>query len=83
MDNQEPLREPLNVWALKPWWCQPWSIVLTTLGAILGSWFLGHRLWITLLVAIPMLTWMIFFVGVYPGLLQKLYEQERLNPPTP
>jgi hypothetical protein len=62
-----------SVWHYKPWWCQPWSIVLTAIVLISTSWLLFHLIWITLLVAIPVLAWMIFFVGIYPRLyLQSL-----------
>lgn len=58
-----------NIWQHKPWWCQPWSIVLTGMGLIGGSWLLLHRIWLTGLVAVPVLTWMGFFLLVYPRLL--------------
>ncbi|MEX1323347.1 MAG: DUF6737 family protein, partial [Synechococcaceae cyanobacterium] len=32
---------------MKPWWCQPWSIVLTGLSGIGASWLVLHRWWIT------------------------------------
>jgi membrane protein YdbS with pleckstrin-like domain len=68
-----PPSPPPSVWQLKPWWCQPWSIVLTTIALISASWFPFHLWWITALVALPVLTWMIFFVGIYPRLyLQSL-----------
>jgi hypothetical protein len=40
-------------------------------GAILigGSWWVSQRIWPTVLVAIPVLTWMAFFLGVYPRLV--------------
>jgi hypothetical protein len=58
-----------SVWQHKPWWCQPWSIILTAASLIGGSWLLLHRVWVTGLVAVPVLTWMIFFVGIYPKLM--------------
>lgn len=61
--------KPMNVWNYKPWWCQPWSIVLTSAILIGGSWWVGQRIWLTGLVAIPVLTWMAFFLGVYPRLV--------------
>ena len=69
---------PSSVWQLKPWWCQPWSIVLTGLVLIGGSWFLLHRWWLTLIVAVPVGTWMGFFTLIYPGLVKEagLSEQE-------
>jgi hypothetical protein len=63
-----------SVWHYKPWWCQPWSILLTGTTLISGSWVLLHTLWITILVAVPVLTWMIFFVGVYPRLFLQMQE---------
>jgi hypothetical protein len=61
---------PPTVWSYKPWWCQPWSILLTGNSLIIGSWVLFQRIWVTALVAIPILTWMGFFLLVYPRLLQ-------------
>ncbi|NJR40418.1 MAG: hypothetical protein HC781_18300 [Leptolyngbyaceae cyanobacterium CSU_1_4] len=74
-----------SVWHYKPWWCQPWSILLTGTTLISGSWVLLHTLWITLLVAVPILTWMIFFVGVYPRLFLQMQEnsgnsENEINP---
>jgi hypothetical protein len=60
---------PISVWQLKPWWCQPWSIVLTGIVLIAGSWLLLHRWWFTLMVALPVGTWMGFFVLLWPRLV--------------
>ncbi len=57
-----------SIWNYKPWWCQPWSIILTGISLIGGSWLLLHNLWITIVVAIPVLTWMIYFVVIFPRL---------------
>lgn len=58
-----------TVWDYKPWWCQPWSILLTGLGLIAASWFVVHRVWLTVLVAIPLSAWMGYFVLVFPRLV--------------
>lgn len=69
---------PLSVWSYKPWWCQPWSIVLTGSSLILGSWLLLNRYWITGIVAMPVLAWMGFFLLLWPramhhsGMLEEL-----------
>ncbi|WP_009632959.1 DUF6737 family protein [Synechocystis sp. PCC 7509] len=55
-----------SIWDYKPWWCQPWSIILTSILLISGSWVLLSKLWVTILVAIPVLTWMIYFVVIFP-----------------
>jgi hypothetical protein len=52
-------------WSLKPWWCQPWSILLTGVTAIGMSWWGLHRWWITLpLAAVVLLWWGLFLVLV-------------------
>lgn len=58
-----------SVWDYKPWWCQPWSIILTGISLISGSWLLLSNLWITIFVAIPVLIWMIYFVLIFPKLM--------------
>jgi hypothetical protein len=65
-----PEANPPTVWSYKPWWCQPWSILLTGSSLILGSWGLFNRLWVTVIVAMPMLAWMGFFILVYPQLIR-------------
>jgi len=57
------------VWDYKPWWCQPWSILLTGISIIGGSWLLFHRYWVTAIVAVPILIWMGFFLLLYPRLV--------------
>ena len=69
------MNEPsINIWNYKPWWCQPWSIFLTGIGLISGSWFLLQLVWVTVLVAIPVLTWMGFFLIVYPKVVVRSSE---------
>ncbi len=63
--------KPASVWTHKPWWCQPWSILLTGSLLIGGSWGLTRTIWLTVIVAIPVLTWMGFFLLVYPRLMMQ------------
>ncbi|MEB3218657.1 MAG: DUF6737 family protein [Nostocales cyanobacterium 94392] len=69
----------LNVWQYKPWWCQPWSILLTGTTLIAGSWLLFHKVWLTILVSIPLLTWMSFFLLIYPKVFMKMIREERIG----
>ena len=72
MSNQQSAQADqrrLSPWQLKPWWCQPWSILLTGVVIITGSWLLFHWIWLTALVTVPILTWMGYFLLVYPKLL--------------
>jgi hypothetical protein len=56
-----------SIWQAKPWWCQPWSIVLTGVVIVAASWLLLHRLWITLPVMSVILLWWIVFLAVVPA----------------
>ncbi|MGC9502620.1 DUF6737 family protein [Baaleninema sp.] len=60
-----------NIWKYKPWWCQPWSILLTGIAIIAGSWLMFHRFWLTGLVAVPILVWMAYFLLLFPRLVAK------------
>ena len=64
--NQQLMSEmPSSIWQTKPWWCQPWSILLTGVAIPTASWLLLHRLWITLpIVGAIALWWLLFLVFV-------------------
>jgi hypothetical protein len=62
-------QKPISPWNYKPWWCQPWSIVLTGITLISGSWLLFKTIWLTILVSIPIVIWMGFFVLFWPQLM--------------
>ena len=69
MPESAELQRSKTVWDYKPWWCQPWSILLTGVGIITGSWVLMHSRCITVLVDVPILLWMGYFLLVYPQLV--------------
>lgn len=62
MDNTNP-----SIWEVKPWWCQPWSIILTGLAIPTGSWLLLHLWWITLPVVAVIVVWWVLFLGIVPA----------------
>ncbi|MBE9035596.1 DUF6737 family protein [aff. Roholtiella sp. LEGE 12411] len=62
-------QKSVSPWNYKPWWCQPWSIILTGVTLIIGSWLLFKVIWLTTLISIPVLAWMVFFVLVWPKLI--------------
>lgn len=64
LDNQSM---PESIWQVKPWWCQPWSIVLTGLAIPTGSWLGLHRLWITIPVAGVIAIWWLLFLVLVPA----------------
>ncbi|MEW6495573.1 MAG: DUF6737 family protein [Cyanobacteriota bacterium] len=65
-------QKPLSPWSYKPWWCQPWSILLTGIIIITGSWVLGKTVWVTGLVSLPILCWWIYFLLIWPGLMKQI-----------
>jgi hypothetical protein len=58
---------PASFWHHKPWWCQPWSIVITGVGVILGSWWLLQRWWISLPIAAAVFGWWWLFLVLAPA----------------
>ncbi|MEM9483371.1 MAG: DUF6737 family protein [Cyanobacteria bacterium P01_F01_bin.116] len=62
----DPSEQPKSLWQLKPWWCQPWSIVLTGLTVPAVSWVWLHRWWITTPVAMVILVWWYLFLYLVP-----------------
>lgn len=64
-------QQSLNPWDYKPWWCQPWSILLTGTILISGSWLIWRIVWLTLVISIPILTWMGFFLLIWPSLVRQ------------
>ncbi len=62
-------QKPTSPWSYKPWWCQPWSILLTGMALISGSWLVFKILWLTILISLPVLTWMGFFLLIWPRLM--------------
>ncbi|NJK39858.1 MAG: hypothetical protein HC825_10720 [Oscillatoriales cyanobacterium RM1_1_9] len=81
--NQHPPSQPLNPWNHKPWWCQPWSILSTGIGLIASSYFIFHRIWLSGLVALPVLSWMGFFLLVWPGMMRELLAETLETNPKP
>lgn len=61
--------KPVSPWKSKPWWCQPWSILLTGVTLITGSWVIFKTVWLTVLICLPVLTWMGFFLLIWPQLM--------------
>ena len=65
--QEQPLSEVPKFWSLKPWWCQPWSIISTGALMVGGSWALLHRLGISLPLALVVLAWWLLFLVLVPA----------------
>lgn len=68
-----------SIWAVKPWWCQPWSIILTGLCIPTVSWLLLHRLWLTIPIAGIILLWWVLFLVLVPAQYAKAMSQNTSN----
>lgn len=70
-----------SMWQMKPWWCQPWSIVLTGIAVPLGSWLLFHQWLLTLPVALVMAAWWVLFLGLVPAQYAAYARETKSNLP--
>jgi hypothetical protein len=61
-----------NLWQSKPWWCQPWTIVLTGVMAIAGSWLLWHSIWLTLPLTFLIVLWWLYFLVLVPRAIAEM-----------
>ncbi|MGK7893190.1 MAG: DUF6737 family protein [Xenococcus sp. (in: cyanobacteria)] len=66
-----------NLWKYKPWWCQPWSIILTGIVIISGSWLIMKIICLTISVAIVIILWWFYFLIKYPQLVKDDYLNSR------
>ena len=69
---------PSSIWALKPWWCQPWSIVLTGSAVVAASLFWPGRLWFSLLLAAGVVAWWLLFLVLVPAAWKREQEEALL-----
>jgi len=81
VDQQESDQLP-RFWDHKPFWCQPWTIVLSGIGAVAGSWGLLARWWITAPLALLVLAWWWLFLILVPEAYQRQTEAERVVRPS-
>jgi hypothetical protein len=78
MSNNETISADL--WQSKPWWCQPWTILLTGVLLITGSWLLLHSLWLTIPVAGLIGVWWLYFLILVPRMLQQMAAADSVRP---
>jgi hypothetical protein len=60
-----------NIWQFKPWWCQPWSILVTGIIIISVSWILLKIIWLTITIGILISIWWLYFLIILPKILAK------------
>ncbi len=69
--------ESSNIWDYKPWWCQPWSILLTGIVLSVGSWSIFHIIWITIIMAMLVTIWWSYFLIIYPRMFTQYMESQK------
>jgi len=67
------------MWQSKPWWCQPWTIVLTGVVVVAGSWVVLQRWWISAGVAAAVMLWWALFIWIVPKAYALQSEQDQLS----
>ena len=65
-----------SFWDEKPWWCQPWSIVLTGVAFVAISCWWPHLLWFTVLIAIGVIGWWGLFLVLAPAIYRQQIQQQ-------
>ena len=60
-----------NYWSIKPFWCQPWTIIMTGLCILFSAWKIFDNLIIITLISISILIWWILFLIIAPILYEK------------
>jgi hypothetical protein len=66
MNKPMPAASRDTIWDHKPWWCQPWSILLTGSLAVAVSWIWLQLWWLTALVSAGVLLWWGLFLVLVP-----------------
>jgi len=54
-------------WDLKPYWCQPWTIISFGIVVLIVSWILFGSLIITSIAALIISTWWLIFLLIVPS----------------
>ncbi len=66
MSDAPPDLSSDTIWQHKPWWCQPWSILLTGVALVAFSWIWLQLWWLSALVTAAVLVWWGLFLVLVP-----------------
>jgi len=58
---------PASIWSLKPWWCQPWSIITTGVVVLAASLLWPARWWVSLVPGVLIGLWWLLFLVLVPS----------------
>ena len=54
-------------WDLKPFWCQPWSIIVFGILVLIFSWMLFNNIFITSTLTFLVISWWVLFLIIAPS----------------
>ena len=63
-------------WDLKPYWCQPWSIISFGILLIILSWIIFNNIAITCILGFFIIIWWIVFLILAPIAYQEISDKE-------
>ena len=66
-----------SFWDLKPYWCQPWSIISFGALVLIISWKLFNNIIFTSIVGVFVFVWWILFLILAPNSYQVIHEKEQ------
>ena len=62
-------------WKLKPYWCQPWSIISVGILLVIFSWILLKKLIITSIFGLLIIIWWLVFLILVPSFYEDMSEE--------
>ena len=65
-----------SFWNLKPYWCQPWTIITFGILMIILSWTFFSNIIITSVVGFFIFAWWALFLILAPSSYQDLHEKQ-------
>ncbi len=72
VDNENYIKA--SFWQEKPFWCQPWSIILTGIFIVILSVIWPHNFWLTTFISFVILIWWLIFLILAPRLYDSIEE---------
>ncbi|KAL4353217.1 hypothetical protein GQ457_06G029260 [Hibiscus cannabinus] len=66
-----------SIWDTKPSWCQPWTITLTGMVVIGGSWVILNSVVVTAFATLGICTWWFIFLYSYPRAYMEMIAERR------
>ena len=65
-----------NFWKLKPFWCQPWTIISFGILVLIFSWTLFNNILISSIFLFLVISWWVLFLIIAPKLYKENFNEE-------